>query len=245
MTFIYKLLRQGQNRSRRLRIQRRSVLVEKKQLRLFHHCHKQRESLPLTAGEQADFRRKPLFQSQLQLFQHLSELLSLFRRNSPSQPSELTSSAGERHVLFYPHISGRSHHRILEHAAKIFRPLMLREARHIYSVYFYRTAVHGINAGDRIQHGRFAGAVSAYYGYKVSILQHKIQIVERFFLVYSAGVESFVYILYLKHISGSFTLVLRSFALSCSSNKALPGKAQPQAQRRASDHSRSYPGAIQ
>ena len=97
-------------------------------------CHEQCQRLPLTAGQKLDLGGKTILQAEIQppqlLFEHLAFLLS----DAPSQAALLPAAQRKRKVLFDPHVTGSSHHGILEHAAKQLCPAVLRHMRHVLSI---------------------------------------------------------------------------------------------------------------
>ena len=137
---------------RRFGIQRGRMLVQQEEPRLLQCGHQQRQGLPLSAGKQPDFRRQPVFQTQIQDFQFLPELFAFLCRYAPAKAAAFPAAPGERQVFINLHRGGRSCHRILEYAADQLRSFKIRKAGHVFTVDPDRTGIDRPDTGDRIQH---------------------------------------------------------------------------------------------
>ena len=125
------LVGNGEHLGRRLGVERRRVLVQQQQLRLFQRRHDERERLPLPAGQEAHLGRHAVFQPQPQGSQLAAEEFAFLLRDRPPERARLAPARGEREVFLDVHVAGRAGHRVLEHAAEVLGALVFRQARHI------------------------------------------------------------------------------------------------------------------
>ena len=185
-----------------LRVERRSVFVEQQQIRLAQRRHQQRQRLTLTAGEQADLARHAVLQTQTERRELLTVELALLVRDAGMQTAPLTAAVREREVLLDAHGRGRTHHRVLEHTAEIFRALVLGQMRQVEAVKVDRAGIHRENARDQVERGGLAGAVAADDRDKIAVFQRQIEVVNRTLLIDRSGVERLVNTLEFEHVSG-------------------------------------------
>ena len=113
----------------------------------------------------------------------------------------LAAAAGQRQIFFNLHGGGGAGHRILEYAADVLGPLVLRQAGDINAVNDDLAAVHRPDTGHCVQRGGFAGAVAADHGDEVALIQMEGDAPERTFFVDRARVKGFVNVLNVKHWS--------------------------------------------
>ena len=118
------------------------------------------------------------------------------------QTAPLTAAVREREVLLDAHGRGRTHHRVLEHTAEIFRALVLGQMRQVEAVEVDRAGIHRENARDQVERGGLAGAVAADDRDKIAVFQRQIEVVNRTLLIDRSGVERLVKTLEFEHVSG-------------------------------------------
>ena len=90
--FAHNLIRQLQHLGRRVRIQRRRVLVQQQQLWLFQRGHQQRQCLTLAARQQPHLGGHAILQAQTQGLEPLAVLLALGSGDAQAQGAALASA---------------------------------------------------------------------------------------------------------------------------------------------------------
>ena len=194
-------LRRVQHLLRCLRIERRRVLVQQQNLRPLQGRHQQRQRLPLSAGQQPDLRGHPVLQPQLQHAQPLPVLLSLLPGDAPPETAAVAAPRRERQVLIDLHRARRARHRILEHPSDERCPLIIRQPRDILPVDENRAGIDRPHTGHRVQHRRFARAVSADDRDKTSVVQLQADVDQCLLLIDCAQIKGLENMSELQHRS--------------------------------------------
>ena len=88
-----------------------------------------------------------LLQPQIQHLQQLAVFVALSFGDAGAQRSGLAAAAGQRQIFFNLHGGGSAGHRVLEHAADVLGPLVLRQAGDINAVNDDLAAVHRPDTG--------------------------------------------------------------------------------------------------
>ena len=127
VVFLDDLLGQRQHLGRGLGVKGGGVLVQQQELGLFEGRHQQRDSLALTAGEQADLAGHTVFQPQIQRFEQLVVFVVLLLRDADLQRAGQAAAGRQREIFIDLHGSRRAHHRVLKHTAQKFGAFVLRQ----------------------------------------------------------------------------------------------------------------------
>ena len=151
-------------------IQCRCMLIQKQKLRFFQGSHQKCQCLSLTTRKQTNFGGHTILQPQSQLCQALPVKFPFFAADSFFQGTAQPSSRRKRHILFNLHTGCCSGHRILKHAPQILCTLIFRKLCDIDAADLNRALINRPRTCNRIQHGRFSGAVSTDHRYEISII---------------------------------------------------------------------------
>ena len=225
MVPLHNALRCVQHLSGGFRVQCRGVLVQQQQFRFLQRCHQQGQCLTLTAGQQTHLGGQPIFQTQIQNFQHFLVLFPLTLGDARAEGTFLTPAHGQCQIFLNLHGGSRTHHRVLKHAAHVFCPLVLRQLGYVLAADGDGALVHLPHTGYGVEQGGFTGAVAADDGAEITVVQMQGQTVQRGFFVNGTCVKGFVDILNVKHCS--FPLSSQVLQKICSSSTALPGTQPP------------------
>ena len=87
---------------------------------------------------------------------------------------------------------------------------MLRQFSYVNAVNDNATAVHRVHTSDHIEHSGFACAIATDDGYKIALVEVKVNTTERLFLIHRSGVKCFFYANNVKHLF--FPLSVFSYA---------------------------------
>ena len=198
--FRHNLLCQRQHLFRCGRVQRGGVFVQQKQLWRHQRCHQQCQCLTLAAAQQANRLAKPVFQAKAQRRKLLAERRAVFRTDGGEHAAPLCrAQVGQRHILFNGHVRGRAFQGVLKQAAYLPRAFVVRHKGDIAPVQHHTAFVRVKFTGHSGHQSGFSRPVRANQGDKIAFLQVKAHIVQRLFLIYSAGVERFADMHKVKH----------------------------------------------
>ena len=121
----------------------------------------------------------------------------LFAVAAPAQSGELSPAGCDRQVFLNHHAGSRSQHGILEHAANVPGPFVLRLFGDIHAVDHDAPLVDRPDTGNGIQHSGFAGAVAADHRSEIPRLQVQGRIHKSPFFVDRSGEKCFIDVLYM------------------------------------------------
>ncbi len=205
----------------RFGVQRGGMFIQEQKLGLLQGGHQKGQCLTLAAGKQAHLGRQPVFQAQIQGFEHLFVFLPFGGGNAHLQGTLLAAALCQGQVFFNLHGSSRPHHGILKHTADIAGALVLGQLGDVDSINFNAAFVHQPGAGNGIEQGGFSGAVAADDGHKIAVVQREAHIPQGTFFIDGAGIERFGNVPDFKH--DVRLLSLQALQTTCSSNKARKG----------------------
>ena len=191
MLFGDDLIGDFQHLGRCLRVESGCRFIEKKDVRLFHGRHEQRESLALPAGKKSDAGAEAILQTEIQTGHHVSVFLMISCGKSPFQTAALPSSGREQKIFFDLHAGRSAFQRILENAADILRSLVFADAGDVRAIDFDRPCIGNIRAGDGIKKRTLARAVAADDGTKITVIQSERQTIQCFLFIAGALEEGF------------------------------------------------------
>ena len=190
-----KKVRQFQHLLRRCRIKRRRMFVQKQKLRICDDCHKQRQRLPLSSGEQLHLLGHAVFESHAEQRELFAEQLAVFFGDAGLQTARPVLVIGNRQILFDRHVKGRTLEWILKHAADLSGALVFRLFGDVPAVQRDTAAVDGKHARDAVEQGRFARAVVADDGDEITLVHAQADIRECRLFIDGARTESFAYLI--------------------------------------------------
>ena len=150
------------------------MLVEQQQARLGERGHEQGECLALAAREQADLGVEARVQTKVQTLEQLDVLVLLGLGDAPRKAATLAATLGECQVLGNLHVGCGAAHGVLEHAAQVLGTLRLAQTRDVGAVELDNARIERIHAGDHVEQRGLACAVAANYGYKVAVVEGKV-----------------------------------------------------------------------
>ena len=180
---------QLQHLVRRGGVQCRRVLVQQQQLRRHHGGHQQRQRLPLTAGQQPHRLAHPLLQPHVQLGQLAAEQLPVLGRDAAEGASVGGSQIGQRQILLDGHVGSGPPHGVLKQPPNDPAALVLRLEGQIRTVQ-QDTPLVGVKApGNGPKQGGLPGAVGAYDGGELPVLQMQGELPQSLPGIGRAGVE--------------------------------------------------------
>ena len=171
------------------------MLIEKKNLRLLQRRHEKRQSLPLSAGQEADLCSQPILETKIKNLELLSVLHPLPARDAPAERAPLAASGCKRHILIDLHISGRTRHRILKYTPEIDGALVFAQPRYVLPVNDDRTGIDRPYARDRVHDRRFSGSVSTDDRAEVTVLQREADVDQRALLIDRPCIKGLVNVL--------------------------------------------------
>ena len=174
VVLVDNLLGQIEHLRGRLGVEGRGVLVEQQQARLGERCHEQGECLPLATRKQADLGVEARVQTKVQALEQFNVLVLLGLGDAPRKTATLAAALGEGQVLGNLHVGCGAAHGVLEHAAQVLGALRLAQTRDVGAVELDNARIERIYAGDHVEQRGFAGAVAADHGYKVAIVEGKV-----------------------------------------------------------------------
>ena len=200
MVFVDNLLGQVEHLRGRLGVEGRRVLVEQQQARLGERGHQQGECLALAAREQADLGVEARVQTEVQALEQLNVLVLLGLGDAPRKTATMAAALGEGQVFGNLHVGCGAAHGVLEHTAQVLGALRLAQTRDVGAVELDNTRIERIHAGDHVEQRGLAGAVAANHGYKVAIIQGKVDAGECALLGDGALVKGLLDVRELKHL---------------------------------------------
>ena len=161
---------QLQHLVRRGGVQCRRVLVQQ-QLRRHHGGHQQRQRLPLTAGQQPHRLVHPILQSHVQLGQLAAEPLPVLGCDAAEGTSVRGPQIGQRQILLDGHVGSGPPHGVLKQPPDDPAAPVLRLEGQIRTVQQDAPLVGVKASGDGSKQGGLPGAVGAYDGGELPVLQ--------------------------------------------------------------------------
>ena len=132
------------------RVQRRGMFIQEQQFRLLQGGHQQGDCLPLSAGEQTDFRLHAVFQSEAELRKRCAVQFPLFLRDTPGECSAFGAAVRHSQIFFDHHGRRGAHHRILENSADVLGSLGLIFVRQVLTVKDDTPAVRLMYTGNEV-----------------------------------------------------------------------------------------------
>lgn len=123
MVFLDNFCCERQNLFCRAGVKRRSVLIEKQQLRGIVGCHHKCQRLPLPAGKKTYGLAHAIFQPHAEKRHTFTQLL-FFLLCQPVQPAAL--SGGKREVFLNGHAGRAAAHRVLKEPADLASSACIR-----------------------------------------------------------------------------------------------------------------------
>ena len=106
-----------------LRIQRRSMLIQKQKLWTLERCHEQTQSLSLPAREKFNRRIQMLIQTITDFLNRRLKLFPITVEPTGHQATLFTSEFGNEKIFRHCHPRSRSHLRILKDTGQVLGPL--------------------------------------------------------------------------------------------------------------------------
>ena len=104
-------------------------------------------------------------------------IVFLIGPDSPSQPSFLAPSESQGHIFLYFHAGRRTLHRVLEHPANVFGPLVFGLPGYIHTVNLNLSGINGVHAGYHVEHGGLTRSVSPDDCHKIPVVQGQVNAV--------------------------------------------------------------------
>ena len=184
---------------RRLGVERRGVLVQQQKVGLLQRRHQKRQRLTLAAGQQADLAGHAVLEAKAERCELFPINLALLVGDAVAQAAPLAAAIGEREVFLDAHSGGSAHHRVLKHAAKEARALMLWQSGQTKAVEANEARIHRIHTRNQVERGGLARAVAADDRDEIAVFQRQVETVDRTLFVDRARVERLIDALQFKH----------------------------------------------
>ena len=159
-------------------IQGSGMFIQQQQLGLNHGGHQQGQCLALSAGKGAYLLFHSILKSQVEKGQSLSKHLQIGFCNASPQSLRFALGVCYGQILFNSHIKSSCLQWILEYSSDMARTFISGPEGHIHPANFNSAGIYFVYPGDTVQQSRFAGPVTADYGYKLAGIQGQADVVD-------------------------------------------------------------------